>query len=352
MNAAPTPCRADYFDGLQARAQPVRLTIEGEQLHIRGEGISLHVPVRQVQWPERQRHGQRQAHLPGQGLLSTDDAAAWDAWARASGLHESTLVHWMQSWRHVGLSMLLLVVVLFVAYRWGTPWAARAVLTLVPAATEAQLGDSVLAQVEAQWLLPSKLPAERQAALRRQFEQAVQRSQALPGAEPLPGWVLHFRAARQRSIGANAFALPGGHIVCTDELVHLLADRPDVLMAVLGHELGHVQQRHGMRLVVQTALLGALSSVVIGDFSTVLASAPAMLGQLAYSREFELEADQAAARLMRANGIPPEAFGLLFERIRAQRSAATGGATVELPIGLSTHPPDAERVRRMQHGAD
>lgn len=345
--AAPPRCAADYFDGLQARAQPVTLTVRGRQLHIDGEGVALQVPVRRVSWPERQRHGARHAYLPGQGMLSCADAGAWDAWTAASGLRERLLVRWMQSWRGVLLALLLLLGALFGAFRWGLPWAAQGVVALTPLAVDRQLGALVLDAFEREWLKPSQLPPAQQAALRAQFEQALRRLSELSlDAPPAGSWTLHFRATPPRGgLGANAFALPGGDIVVTDEMVRLLADRPDVLVGVLGHELGHVQQRHAMRMVVQASLLAAASSLLVGDFSSLLAAAPVLLGQAAYSRDFEFEADHAAARLMRANGIAPSAFGVLFERIAVQRAKHSDAVT--LPIGLSSHPPDAERVRRM-----
>lgn len=324
VDAAPPRCAADYFDGLQARAQPVTLMVRERLLHIDGDAVALRVPVRRVNWPERQRHGERQAYLPGKGMLSCTDAAAWDAWAAASG---------------VLLAFLLLLGALVGAFRWGLPWAAQALVALTPQAVERQLGTLVLDGFEREWLKPSQLPPAQQAAPRTRFELALQR---LPAAPPPGRWTLHFRATQPRGgLGADAFALPGGDIVVTDPMVQLLADRPDVLIGVLGH----VQRRHAMRTVVQASLLAAASSLWVGDFSSLLAAAPVLLGQTAYSREFEFEADHAAARLMRANGIAPGAFGVLFERMAAQR--ANGGSCVALPIGLSSHPPDAQRVRRM-----
>ncbi|TXD95922.1 hypothetical protein FUT87_06250, partial [Mitsuaria sp. TWR114] len=63
---------ADYFDGRSARARPVRLWLEHEQLVIHDQdldGVERRYPIRQVQWPERTRHGQRQAQLPDGGVL-------------------------------------------------------------------------------------------------------------------------------------------------------------------------------------------------------------------------------------------------------------------------------------------
>jgi Zn-dependent protease with chaperone function len=362
-----------YFDGRSARAQPVLLWVDADTLHVEGKGVDLRLPVRRVQWPERQRHGERQAHLPEDGLLTSPDAAAWDAWVAASRIgRDSLTVRWMQSWHAALGSLVLTIAVLAGGYVWGLPAAARQVAALLPERLHQQVGDAAMDSFREDWLLPSKLPPERQAALRAQFEQAVRRTPAFAAA---PAWTLHFHATPRHGMGANAFALPGGHIVVTDDLVELLKDRPDVLIGVLGHELGHVQHQHGMRSVVQVGVLSAVAALVFGDISTLLTTAPVLLGHAAYSRDFEHEADRDAARLMRANGWDPAGFGVLFERLRdehARRGKGTdkdrgahqdqdGGQDrkadphedegFSLPIGLSSHPPDAERVRRMREEA-
>ena len=367
-----------YFDGRSARARPVQLWVDAGTLHVEGEGVDLQLPARQVQWPERQRHGERQAHLPEDGLLTSPDAAAWDAWIEASRLQRDSLtVRWMQSWHAALGSLLLTIAVLAAGYAWGLPAAARQVAAWLPERLHQQIGDAAMESFRDEWLQPSKVPPERQAALRAQFEQAVRRTPAFAGAAP--AWTLHFHASPAKGgMGPNAFALPGGHIVVTDELVELLNDRPDVLIGVLGHELGHVQHQHGMRSVVQVGVLSAVAALVFGDISTLLTTAPVLLGQAAYSRDFEHEADRAAARLMHANGWDPAGFGVLFERLRdahgrpgqgSGQGKGTEGAGPEqdgrrdrkadphedegfsLPIGLSSHPPDAERVRRMHEEA-
>lgn len=118
----------------------------------------------------------------------------------------------------------------------------------------------------------------------------------------VPPWQLVFRQSR---IGPNALALPGGTIIMTDELVNLVDGDTQVLSAVLALELGHVQQRHSLRLLVQATVLGTLSAVVLGDFNSVLASVPVMLGQAQYSREAEREADAHAVQVLKAAALSP-----------------------------------------------
>ncbi|MBL8286581.1 MAG: M48 family metallopeptidase [Rubrivivax sp.] len=341
---------ARYFDGLSARARAVRLSIEGDELvAAMDEGASARWPLAQVRWPERTRHGQRIVHLPGGGQLDIADAAAFDAWRAASGVRESWVVRVQQHWRATLAACLLLLAVLAAGYRWGVPWAADTLVAALPAQADGAVGDAALADLRSRWLGPSQLPAARQQALREAFAQALA---AAPAADRPRAWALHFHSGG-KVLGANAFALPGGNIVVTDEMVALLEGHDDSLVGVLGHEAGHVVRRHGMRALARAALVGMATSVALGDFSTVLAGVPAALAHLSYSRDAEREADAHAARLLVASGRSPQAMVLLFERLAAKRAGSSpppggGGAQDDgnpLPIALASHPLDAERVR-------
>lgn len=330
---------SEYFDGLSPTAHAVRLRIDGPDLVIEGAGFTRRVPHRRVQWPERQRHGTRLAYLPQQGLVSHADGPSWDAWTQAHGLREPWVVRWMQSWRGVAVALAVVVATGMGLWHWGVPWAGRAVVAALPVAADQVVGEQALAQFD-HGLAPSRLSAERQAAIRQALAEAVEHTYP---ADHRPAYTLHFRAAATLKIGPNAFALPGGHIVLTDELAELLADAPDVLTGVLAHELGHVRHRHGMRTAVQAGLLAGVAGLVIGDFSSVLASLPALLGQAAYARDFEREADREAIAVLRALHLKPSRMVLFFERIEAWRKGRDGAYT--LPIALASHPADEERKR-------
>ena len=352
---------ADYFDGLSARARRVSLHLRDAQLHLQGDGVQLALPVKDVRWPERTRHGARTAHFQQGGSVQALDAGDWDAWARRVGLPESAVVKAQQSWRGVALAVLLLVGVLAAGYQWGVPWLARAALVAIPESVDRTVGDAVLRSFDDSLLLPSAVPSARQEALRTAFAQAVARMQ--PKGQQIT-YELRFhnsprvpsRRGQATRLGPNAFALPGGVVIVTDEMLKLLEGRDDVLMGVLGHELGHVQRRHGMRMLVQTTVLGAVASLLWGDISTVLAAAPALLGQSAYSREFEREADDDSIILLRANGLSPLVMVELFERLQKQRSSDSdpdqkSATAFDLGIALASHPADAERIQRFRDAA-
>lgn len=332
----------DYFDGEQARARPARLRLLGRTLHIEGAGVSRAVDIDRIDWPERQRHGQRVAHLQEGGALHCADRAAWDHFVGRLPRRETWIVRAQQSWRATLAAALALVAVALGGYLWGVPALARGVLAALPLSVDAAVGELARQSIEGRWLAPSRLATADQARIGAAFAHAVTR--AFPDPATRPAYTLRFHAS---TIGPNAFALPGGSIVLTDELVQLVPGRDDVLLGVLAHELGHVRQRHGMKMLVQVSLLGTATGIALGDFSSVLAGVPALLGQLAYSREAEREADRESVDLLRANGLSPALMEVFFEQARAWRDSDAGrrkGADFDPGIALASHPADAERI--------
>ena len=329
---------ADWFDGRSARARPVEVWVEGGTLHF-GEHSE---PLRGVTWPERQRHGQRQILLPGGGLLSFADGAAFDGWSQASGRGDSVVVRWQQSWRLAALSLLLLVAGLTAAYRWGLPWAVDKAVDAMPLSAERSLGEHVLNSLEGEWLKPSRLPAAQQQAWRGRWASAIAKARASGGPALPERFEIHLRDGG-KTLGPNAFALPGGDIVITDALLELLADEPDAVMTVLAHEIGHVRHRHGLRLMLRAGAVSIVASVIIGDFSALLASAPAVLAGNAYSRDNEREADLYGRALARAGGADTSRMAAFFKRLAEKHKATVDNSP--LAIAISTHPADEERVR-------
>lgn len=337
---ASSPLQAEYFDGQSARAHAVTLQRLGDELVISGDGIARRAPLREVQWPERTRHGARIAHLPGGGSVHCTDSGAWDLWMRSAGPAESWVVGLQQSWRGVFATLVVMVALLVGMYAWGLPWVARTVVAWVPSHVEDSVGEVAMESLDEHLMQPTALPPESQQRLRASFARALQ---ALPASE-VPAHRIEFRKSR---IGPNAFALPGGTIVMTDELVKKMAGDEAALVGVLAHELGHVRHRHGLRMLVQVGALSALSALVLGDFSGLLAGVPIWLGQASYSRDAEREADAESARVLKAAGMSPLAMVRFFEAM-AQRDGKKGerdaGEESLLGIAIASHPADAERI--------
>lgn len=348
----PPELAAIYFDGQSAQAQAAVLSIYQSMLRVRLGAQTLEVPLSQVQWSERTRHGRRSAQLPGNALLQCGDALVWDAWRQTNGFADTAVVLVQQSWAWASGFAMGLVLLLIATYQWGLPVLAQGVLTITPYSIDEKIGALTLGQMESGLLRPSELAPTQQETIRLAFEQALSVQQPTE----LPPWRLEFRKS---SIGPNAFALPGGTMVMTDDMVDLVDGDTRVLVAVLGHELGHLRHRHGMRMLVQASAMGVIASALWGDFSWALATVPAWLGQADYSRTAEREADAYALDVLNAAGISPSAMVTLFDKLKATREADSkkhhsedpnGGAADWLGIAFSSHPEDAERIAFFQGG--
>ncbi len=377
MDAANSPAAdsaalgAIYFDGESARAHAVTLRLDPQTLHVQGQDIDRHLARTDVQWPERRRHGARVAHFKGGGSVHCQDGTAWDAWWRAHGQGDTWVVRMQQSWRWALACALALVAAAFSLQQWGFPVAARAVVALTPLSVDAALGESVLPFLDQHVMRPSKLSKDEQERFRAALTRALLAEQKIGGEAP-PPWKLMFR---QSPIGPNALALPGGTLIMTDELVELVGRDEQVITAVLAHEIGHVRRRHGLRMLVQVTLLSGLAALVLGDFSSLLAGAPVILGHASYSRDAEREADQDAVTTLKAAGISPAVMISMFEKLDeyrrtrgADKSKDSGTATPApkpdakaqgqdseegswLGIAFASHPSDADRIRFFREAA-
>lgn len=240
------------------------------------------------------------------------------------------------NWRNLALLLggLLLLVL---GVRLGLPVMADRAAMAVPTALEARIGAMVFAQMDGGVFVPSTLPPDRQAALQGLFARVAAASD-LDGPPP----ALLLRASRQ--MGANAVAFPGGPVVITDALV-ALAPSDAALAGVMAHELAHVRERHGLRQAARAGSVLLMVALVFGDAGSMIDQLAAAFGLVvanAYSRDFEREADQIAAGILRGLGIPTEDLARLLERLGMGEAEGLGW--------LGTHPEGAERARELRTG--
>ncbi len=143
-----------------------------------------------------------------------------------------------------------------------------------------------------------------------------------------------------RKSGFNAFALPGGSIMVHSAAIEKL-NSPSALLALIGHENGHVQNRHGLRTLVRSVGLYGLFFLVAGDLgglSALLVENARNLQSLTYSREFERHADQAAFQFLCRNHLSGSGLVHLMETMQGETKGE------ELPSFLSSHPLTEERL--------
>ena len=139
-------------------------------------------------------------------------------------------------------------------------------------------------------------------------------------------------------------------MVVLDELVEL-AEHDEEILAVLAHELAHVERRHGLRMTIQSTAVGAFIAWWMGDFSPVIAAAPAALLQASHSRELESEADADAAQSLRRIGIAPSRLADILERMarkHGERTESRTGADDAWTDYLSSHPATHRRIEALR----
>lgn len=326
---------AAYLDGRSTRRVSVEVSIGPAGVSILGDGIQRLVPWTEVEIGERTRHGPRRISFADGASIEAEDRAALDAALDAAGHGDSAAVRWQQSWTRTIAAFVLTVGVLTAGYLWGLPAFARLAAPLVPAEIEQTLGTQVMQQLDSSYFAPSQLPREHQERLSAAFARAVQTT--LP-EDRRPSYRLEFRKSK---VGPNAFALPGGIIVMTDELVKI-AGNDDAVLGVLAHELGHLHHDHVMRSLIQASALGAVAFVIWGDVSAVLSTVPTVVLHAGYSREAEYEADTYAIDFMNASGLRRAAVADMFEALRKRRGDDP------LPEYLNSHPPTEERIERFR----
>jgi len=139
---------------------------------------------------------------------------------------------------------------------------------------------------------------------------------------------------------ANAFAMPGGKIgVFTG--IFRVADTPDALATVIGHEIAHLTEDHVVeraRKQLGTDLLsGVLSSATYGYGSDSIRQGTAIFIGLPFDRNQESEADLVGLEYMAAAGYDPRSSLYLWRNM----SDLSQGSPPEF---LSTHPSDDRRM--------
>lgn len=323
---------AFYFDGKTSRRMAVTLTVQDGVAVISGEA-QRHCPLPDLRVSERLGRASRKVTFPDGAYLEILDTRAFNALLAATGHEESLVVRMQQSWRATLIAFLATVFILVAGYLYGLPVFSKVIAHALPEQVERTIGSETLEFLDARILAPTKLPLQRQEAIVQRFKALI------PPQESAPNYQIVFRKSR---IGPNAFALPSGQIVLTDEIIELI-ENDDAIMAILSHELGHLHERHLMRRIIQSSAIGAVATVLFGDVSSLVANIPTVMLDLSYSRDAEREADDYAIAMLRKNGISLSALIHTFEKLEQESGES-------MPY-LSSHPPAAERIERIRNAS-
>lgn len=149
----------------------------------------------------------------------------------------------------------------------------------------------------------------------------------------------------------NAFALPGGQVMATAGLLDALGGDQEAFLAVVAHELGHVQARDGLRAFYRNAGLGVALEIITGGSGA--AQQAVLLGgqvsQLRFTRMQEQAADETAFDILERAKLNPAALARAFKKIEAHAEGKPNDRVEEereFPSWLSTHPNTEARIKR------
>lgn len=302
---------------------------------------------------------ERKLILPDGSVFATSNNDAIDQ-AFSAQTKLNRFIHTLES--HIAFvlfSIVFTVLFAFGFFKYGVPWISSTIAHALPHKTNEIIAASTLDFLDEYIFEPSKLEPARILAIRKHVEENI-----LPldqSGEPIK-YTLHFREwTHGKTSIPNALALPSGDIILTDKFVQLSQNQNEI-DSVLLHEMGHVVERHSLKMIIESTIVTTAVMVITGD-STTAADMGIGIGSLLvssnYSRGHESQADQYAFQHMLKAGINPQAFSNIMARI-TQYDGDESHEPENTPIEnshesnnsvldyLSTHPSTSERIEEAQ----
>lgn len=218
-------------------------------------------------------------------------------------------------------------VILFWAllYVYVLPWAAEKAIVLVPVKTEIALGESITENLTGEAVTNDSVNFYL-----AQFVKQLELDKTYP---------IKVKVLVSEEI--NAFAVPGGNIFIYSGLLEKL-ESPEELVALIGHEVTHVTERHSLKSIMRSVASSLLFTVLLGDASGIASQAD-QFKQMDYSRELETEADKNGLAIMAKNRVNPDGMLRLLHLLKKENEAMP-----QLMKYLSTHPETEERIQLIE----
>ena len=325
----PTTLPAMYFDGQVLKGTPVNVHSDAGQLVFFLGDTKHSVALQRVKRSESFGNAPIVLELPNGATLEFDRESSLNTlkfWNVLSLSWFEKVQYHPTQWLIISLVSIAFATGIYVQ---GLPLLGKWIAFALPQTKVSELMGDVLIELDGFIFEPSKLGDQAKAMHQQQLN-------ALMVDQPT---LSHVKLAFRRSkIGPNAFALPDGTIVLTDELLNSLP--AETIPGVLAHELGHVELRHMTRRLLQNAMVGTLIATFSGDMSILISTLGTQLLAQHYSREFELEADLFAIELFVKQGRDLAALELLHEQLGALNRSAPAN-----PSYLDSHPGADERIK-------
>jgi predicted Zn-dependent protease len=336
MSISETQLDGLFYGGDHPVAQPVHLEFKGSTMVARGEAAARHFNFTDMKLSPRIGKADRFITFPDGSQCQCPDHPLLDQ--LPAEVASEGLISWLEAHVSAAISSIAIVVILLITgYIYGLPILTESIVERIPVQSEVALGEDIFRVLDSDasnWFSYSQIDMKKRDAIRTDLN-AIASDLAMAPYITL--------AIRKSDIfGANALAIPGGTIIITDQMIELAQSQEEIL-AILAHELGHVEHRHSLQMVIKSSFAAFIATAVTGDaasLSAAVAGVPILLIQKRYSRQFEEEADTFAFNLLQDHGLSPAAFADIMERIHAGEN---GTETISF---LSTHPVTDKRIQR------
>lgn len=324
-----------------SRQQPARLLTreggEGLLVDIQGEERAVlgSAFLHEIRIDPPLGRAPRKLTLPDGTVFETDDHLGIEM---LTGQTRGGLLHHYEGFkpRLVGVVAICLAAA-WLMWRYGLDIMAAVAIAFTPPAVIEQIDVGSMQTIDFTMASPSKLTAEQRGDVERIYRRLVD---TLPAdIRSKHSFDLHFRA--MPGMGPNAFALPGGTMVMTDEFVKQFPE-PDVIAGVLGHEIGHVVEEHGLKRLYRSLSTYILIAFLAGDTGPILEDVVLegnLLLSLSFSRAQERSADEFGLRLADQAGFDPDGLKIFFTRLSGKFGGSEGSQW------MSTHPSSLDRVK-------
>lgn len=322
------------YDGQTSRPWRVEVSLEAGRVTAR----ALDDPGVGIDWPLDEVR--ETAHSAGRYRLTRGDGDARlivesEAWRTLSRRSETAIARrergaeWTLIAGLVGAGATFAAIV-FV----GVPLAAGPLARGTPPKLEARFGSNMEVQLKVAFQ-PCKGDRRGAAILSDLGDRLAEGSDS----------AFDIRVQAVRAPFVNAFALPGGAILVTDDLI-AQARTPDELAAVIAHEIAHVERRHAMQAAWRSMGAGLLLDAVVGGGTGAGQQTVLLAGGFAdqrFSRDLETEADARAIELLRARNISTRGMADFFGRMANRQDDPRLRRAAEW---FATHPDTAGRASR------
>jgi len=331
------PISGTYYDGISSRRFDITLSVSDRVVHIKGDSLDSLFKVDDIQIKPKL------ANLPTHIVFPDGSHCELP---EQDGLHlltdlipDSRTLTWIHRIENrfalILFTLIIAVLILFLIIRYAIPFTAKHVAYKIPLSVEQSMADEGLAVLDKIMFKPSKLPLARKNELIEYFNKVAAFEKPLD---------IRFRSSK--AIGENAFALPSGIIIFTDDMVNFAEDDRE-LLGIFAHEVGHVKKRHVLRHLLQDSTTGLLLILITGDVgsaSSLVAAVPTILIQAKFSREFESEADDYAIDFLTKRNVSTHYLADILDRLQLKHKETDS----EINAFLSSHPATAKRLLKLK----